>query len=214
MLAPAYDLNITKSTRISYGYYVNYHGRLNFHRFAALYAAKKFLEIVIDGDDYTWDTFSPAKGVPSVPVLVTSRGLTIRGYGLEEALEHEYTKEEEAFRFDALDEGLYARIPHDGPQGTPRGTQDTPPTVVAPEDSAKASRREAKAPRAPSAPRPTKVKVVEGLTTIAQIAADLGMEPRVARGILRDNNTPKPASGNWAWADPTPIIALLKGAKK
>ena len=61
--------------------------------------------------------------------------------------------------------------------------------------------------RKPTTPRPS----ADGLTSIADIAHTLNIDPRTARQLLRKTNTPKPEHG-WAWADPTPIIEKLRGA--
>lgn len=214
MLANPYDLNITKSTKVSYGFYVTYRDRLCFYRFAALYAAKRFLEIVIDNDKYTWQTWAPARGIKPEPLLVTSRGVKIRGYGLEDALEYAPTKEEAAFRFDAIDEGTYANIPRDEPHSL-LGLQSTTPLAHVPAELVKTPRHAPSSPKSTSSRTP-KASKVAGMITIGEIAQNLSIEPRVARGILRDTKTPKPASGNWAWStsDAEVIITLLKGATK
>lgn len=213
MLAAPYDLNITKSTGISYGFYVEYAGRVNFQRFAQLYAAKHFLEIIIDGDEYTWQTWSPAKGIATQPLLVTSRGLTIRGYGLEDAIEHTFTREEQNFKFDATDRATYGNICR-LEQISMLGLQTTTPTVTTPDHLIKTPSKAPSAPRQRPASTP-KASKTPGMITIAEIAQELSMEPRVARGILRTTNTPKPSIG-WVWndVDSKAIITLLKGAKK
>lgn len=68
----------------------------------------------------------------------------------------------------------------------------------------------ASTPRAKAqAPRASRT----GLTTIADICAELKIEPRIARGILRKAKIDKPAEG-WAWSDPAPIAKLIKDNMK
>jgi len=62
-------------------------------------------------------------------------------------------------------------------------------------------------PKAERTPRPS----TDGMTSIADIAEQLNIDPRTARQILRKLNTPKPDHG-WSWADPSAIIKQIRGA--
>lgn len=56
----------------------------------------------------------------------------------------------------------------------------------------------------------------DGLTTVAQIAENLGVDARDARVALRKLKLEKPASGNWSWpaAEAKQIEAQIKKALK
>lgn len=172
--------------------------------FGAAYSARIFIETVVGENEIKWrgdDSFH-----------IEDIGVTVKGTGLEDIMEHDLTKAEEDWELPdpylgdatAIATGERRKIkaarPSDsaGPDGS--GTErkkrddDTPKTE-----------RKASKPRASA----------DGLTTLAQICEDIGMEPREARVILRKSDTKKPDAG-WAW-DPkeaAKVKATLSGKGK
>lgn len=200
-LAPHHDYS--KKRNNPFGFYVSWqkNNRACFHSFATLYAAKHYLDIIIDGDSITWDTFGPTPNTKDQPMIRTERGITIRGTGIEEAMEHEFTKEERDFVFPEPEHSTYHQFPHLEHQdltqeSRPEPQRDEEGNIVRP-------KRE---PKPTPAPRPSK----EGLVTVQVIAEELGIDAKLARQALRTADVPKPDVG-WAWpeAEVADIVAAI-----
>lgn len=162
---------------------------LQINGFCTLYAAKKFVEAVIGDEEYKWRDTNE--------FITVDSGMIVKSDTLEDIIEHEYSPQETAW---ALPEP-YASEAHFLATGE-RYSAKPPPkdfeVVPIPQ-------------RRSSTPRPSR----DGLTTLATICADIKLDPREARAILRKSNTPKPAtgwSGDDAWAKS--IKQLLTRGKK
>lgn len=149
------------------------------HKFGEEFAAQAVIEDIIDDRKYTWTN--------SKTIKVGS--LIIKCDKLEDVMEYEPSKVELAWKWPSDLIAFVKRIKG----GKPEVTTVTGRTASEKPSQGSFPKREFK----------------EGSITIASIAADLKIEPRIARGILRKNNVAKP----YAWADAAPIIKMLKGAK-
>lgn len=164
--------------------YVNKNGRNLGVGFSAIYAAKKYLDLLI-GDD----TISKIKGITGEEdSLITSSGILIRAHRIDNILNYEYTKNEASW---SLGEPDYSSVIRFRSRAT--AIEESPQVV---EVKLKDKPRLVEAPKPDKVSKPSK----EGLTTIAQIAESLKMESREARSILRSQKIKKPEVG-WAWGN-------------
>ena len=138
---------------------------------ATLYAAKRQLLDAIDGHSYK--QIDPN-------TIVTDDDVSIRSEQMNDLLEYEFTKEEAAWQLPDRDAALLFRL-----RNAPRSRADTPQTA----ENAPAGIT----PRRNPAPRP------DGLIALADICADLGVDPREARALLRKQMS-KPTHGSWSFA--------------
>lgn len=155
-----------------------------FHNFYGRYAAKRFIDQVLDGNDFTWVDDATIRTTSGDPII------TIRAEhftDMEAVMEHEDSKLEEQWELPIPYTG-YARAIRRLPQFIPgeHEQRDDTPTPAKP-----------KRERAPKRAA-TRKSVGDDMMTIGQLADELGMSAREARGILRKSNTPKPDHG-WAW---------------
>ena len=170
----------------NYGFYCwRRDGAFCFHNFHATYAAKKFLDIIMQGASFKWINDH---------TILTDNGLKIRAEyhcSLEEVIEYEYKGKEGSFTFPCPYDRIFDQFA--GVTTTPTVTQSIPASIPTKE-------------RAPSEPRP------DGLIPLADIVAELNIEPRDARQILRKSELEKPSYG-WAWArgEVDKIKKLLRG---
>lgn len=173
-----------------YGFYVwKSNGNFCFHNFHATYAAQKFVLMMINDEDYKW---------LSDDTLITATGTKIKAEwrcSFEEVMEYVPTKQEAQFVFPVPYQGMFERFV---------GIAQSRPVTI---DKPPSREKETKQDRLPRAPRP------DDLTSLADIATELNIEPRDARQILRKTNTPKPDHG-WAWAKDAvdTIKRILKSA--
>lgn len=154
--------------------------------FAASYAARKFLDVLLEDDEIEWweNPFMVRLGVnvegctirSSSSIVVSTRWWPDR---MRKVVEHEYSLEEMGWQL-RNPMRQWAVMFRNGP--------NFPRTLE--EDGHVREKRERK-PVQHRAPR-------DGLTPVADIATALGMEPREVRGILRGLKIEKPAAG-WAW---------------
>lgn len=197
------------------GLYVYLGKRFMFQSFDTLCTAKHFITLMIDGDDFTWDIWAPARGIGPEPMIRTARGLTIRGAGLEAAMEYEFESDaERSFIFPEPYNRMYEFFPR-------RGTEETEPTPPAPvetkydPDTGEVIKMRAGKPIVKAEPKPKKEpkpKVDKtGLTTVQEIAVTLKADPKHCRAALRKAKVEKPAVG-WAFpkADVARITKLIK----
>jgi len=146
--------------------------------FAAKYSTRKFIDQLVEGYAITLQT----------DTLLKAGNLTLRCSLLLEVMEHVLTPAEQEWELPhPYPESIrklrlgsdYAYQPRNTP-ATPDGPRPTP---------------------SPSRPKERKPKVSrDNLIGIAQIAEEIGMSPREARGILRKSDLPKPEAG-WAWTE-------------
>lgn len=177
-----------------YGVYVSYRGELMCYvNFYAKYAAKKFIEECLVGNDYEWVDGGRMGGGEAIE---DSTGLLIEGPGLEEVLE---------YKLNALEEAWELPLPYVH-QAKHIRVKKVPLTIKLEEvgSAPKVIEREAKEPK--------KARIDKsGLVTIGAIAEELGIDAGEARKILRSKKVEKPEAG-WAWSedDAEGIKALLK----
>ena len=177
------------------GFYVTLGERFIFQRFDNIVPARYFIEKMIANQEYVWDIWAPCNGV-SYPVIRTSSGLTIRGAGLEEAMEYELTDEDRVFVFPEP-YGWYDTW-------ALRGTKDYVPEVK--------EVKEPKEPKETKEPKIEKPKVDKtGLITVAKICADNKWDPKHARAALRKAKIEKPEAG---WAFPQSEVPRITKAIK
>ena len=145
---------------------------------AALYAAKRQLLDAID--DHSYKQTSPT-------TIVTDDDVHIRSEQLNDLLEYEFTKEESAWRLPDRDAALLLRL-----RNAPRSRADAPTPAKSP--------RPAVTPRQPRTPRP------DGLVSLADICAELHIDAREARAILRKTML----KGEHGWSFPADQVDAIK----
>lgn len=151
----------------------------SYFNFGKPFAALKFFELVVGDKKY--------KQLNNTKLHVPYYELDVVSTYLEDILEHEYTPKEKAFELPAPYPNLVKSIRTGRKQKIATPEQRVDPSLV------KALK---------------KLPALKGEgTTIQELCAQLKLEPRVARGILRKHKIEKP----YAWKDPSPIIKLLKG---
>lgn len=175
--------------------YIYYGERFMHQHFPTLCVGKHLLELLISGDTYKWETWPKRKtpGIDPEPLLVTARGIEIRGAGLEAAMEYEYKNDEERnFVFPAPYDRMFETWALKGPKETERT-----------EPKAKVQRSTEPRPVVePKAPRPSK----DGLITVQKIAEDNKWDPKHCRAALRKAKVEKPEAG---WAFPQSEVARI-----
>jgi hypothetical protein len=149
--------------------------------FAATYAAKKFVDILLGDDE-----ISLTRGLSGKEdTIVSSTGIKIRCDEIMDIINYKYSeREKEWVLSDYGSDSSTAALNFRHSSVTERAdrTKESPS-----EPKIKAEKKE----------KPEKVNK-EGLISIAQIAEELKMEPRDARVILRKMKVPKPGIG-WLW---------------
>lgn len=193
-----------------YGFYITRGDTVKlvdgYENFYALYAAKRFLDTLINGRETLWIKEDTLYIID--PENAPANDITVRGANtkdIEDAMEYEPTPDETewvvpepyASRWQMW-AGIIKQVP------------DLPDLPSAP----KSNRSEGSTAKARTkAPKVSR----EGLTSLADVCASLNVEPRDARAILRKASFPKPDAG-WAWpndhADIEKVTALIKGGKK
>lgn len=161
--------------------YINKGERMMVQIFAADYSARKFLDILLADDELglTKDIF----GNPNT--IQTSSGISVRCHDIQRLIDYEYSASEAEWELPEpyLSQALRFRS----------DSYHRPQPKVVSDNTDKPARvpREKKE----KSPRPAR----DGLISIADIAEELKMEPREARGILRKAKIEKPDAG-WAWS--------------
>lgn len=147
-----------------------------------LWEARRFLEVLLNADPFVWED---KRMVPDSPQLLTQRGIKVRAQTMDEIMAYEYT---DATRSLELEEHHVRRA---------RQIMTALPDPEEVREAIEAERQERKAKR-------DKPKIDrEGKVTIGDIAEELGMEAREARGILRSLKLEKPPGG-WLF-DPAEV---------
>lgn len=165
----------------SIGMYLTKGENRGYKSFCAIYAARKFLDVLFEDDGLT-----RIKGISGEQdTVLCDNGIAVRIVctPIDDVLKHEYSTDEDQWELSDEYVQFAQRFRSMG--------------FDAPVYASKAEGGEAKPERVkkePKAPRPSK----DGMTTIQQIAEELKMEPREARGILRKMKTVKPEVG-WAF---------------
>lgn len=185
-LPPPFPVALSKTLTSRYGFYCTTEsGRFCFHNFHSTYAAKKFLDFIIDGREYKWLNDDE---------IELDNGTRIRGERpgqLEEALLHQLTPKEAKWEIPYPDVYYYksflgrAKLIYDKETGQVIDEVERPKKTrkIDPEKLIKRKRE--------------KVKTGQHIT-IAAIAEELKRSPRDCRAALRALKIPKPEHG-WAW---------------
>lgn len=144
-----------------------------FHKFAATYAAKKFLEAAANGEKLV---LLPDGAVSFSTYLVTqiSRDSSPVNGTMQEIVEHKYTPEEAAWELPMPYDGYAAQL---AGIARPRAVPEAPATAA----SAKASPAKEAAPKQPRAPR----AAGSGKSDPYAIRADMPMSRKVRRTAQR-----------------------------
>lgn len=211
MLKPAFHTT-TMSIDEYYGFYVSRpeQDRFIYQYFQSLYAAKHFLDILIQDHKPTWlNSDRLTIDTPTGTILI--RGVTHKGINsLEAAMEHTYTKEEAAFSFDDTHQAMYQSFAL-GQTPTPEEARvmDVEGTIDHRASTKPPSIKPASTPREPKPKQPRASK--DGLVTIQQIASDNNWDAKHCRAALRKAKIEKPESG---WAFPTSDVPRITKAIK
>lgn len=198
---------LVKSTKPIYGFYVTYGQRFMFQHFAALYAAKAFINLMLQGDDYTRvDDFN----------IKTARGVSIRienptgrkGPSLfDTVLNYQMTPQEQEFEFPERLLSAYRPFPN-SPLLTSKPQQS--PNDETPDNDQQTPTKATQ--RAPKPAQPARKPKPEGLVTVASIADELKIDAKQARQALRKAKIDKPEHG-WAFT-PDQVPAITAAIKE
>lgn len=151
--------------------------------FATTYAARKYLDILLEDDDV-----SRIRGVTGEEdTIVTNTGLTVRCSEIDEIIKHKYSSNEEKWEMGEPDATNAMRF-------RSSGHVQAETSVGSGDNDSKSETSKVVREKKVKTPRPSK----EGLISIGDIATELKMEPRDCRAILRDKKIAKPDVG-WAW---------------
>lgn len=170
---------------------------LHVHTFAAWYSAKKMVDALIKDEEIKW---------LSDHLMEVSNGITIKSMHMNEIMEHEYTKAEAAWELPPPYPNII-RIFRGEAYKKEQMEKDIVDHVMKPVlVSKKQFEKIRDTPKAPRAPK-------EGMVSIADIASELKVHPRIARGILRDAKIKKP-DGGWSWPKGDKAIDTIKTTLK
>lgn len=166
-----FPANPTRNPRFGLKFINTNDGRLAFHNFYGRFAAKRFLDLVISNDPYTW--------LDDNTILIANR-IKVQGEGgtdLEAIIEHEDNKLEQ--QWEMAEPYLQFAM-------SIRGEPKVKPTQAEPR------------PTRAKAPGRNRSRKTPGLVTVAQLADELGITSREARQRLRKSKIAKP-DGGWQW---------------
>lgn len=166
--------------------------------FAAEYAARYFIDLLIHTDEWKW-----VDPIGSRKCLKTTGGVRISMFGddLKMLLDYKMTEDERAWEDDQVKNSTL-RFKYGVHEQAPRGGDDNEEEQHGADEAS--GERRAKAPKSkrgePRTPKEPKVKVDKsGFISANDIAADLKVEGREVRGALRASGMTKPDIG-WMWA--------------
>lgn len=185
-LPEPFPISPFKATPSRFGFtYQNSRGNYLFTNYHSEYAAKHALDIVLQGKEYKWI---------SRRLIRTDDDITIKGEhedDLEKIIEYKFKGNEAKWVMPEPYLTYYRKLNGDALL--------TPVLVEREEPRERAPRVVVK-----SEPRP------DGMTSLGEIAEELGIDPREARQILR-KSVEKPA---WGWAWPANAIDKIKAVLK
>ena len=185
MLAPAYPTPLSKSLVSNFGFYCwRRDGGFCFHNFHSAYAAKWFLDYVVNDQDYDWLDDN---------TIETENGYKIRGErdSLERIVEYKYKSPEEREWQPGIGHMQYYE--------TFTGRRARINDVEKPVEKPGKVRKERKPIPEDVRVQRKKAKVKAGeYVTISEICEGFGRPPRDCRASLRAMKIEKPAVG-WAW---------------
>lgn len=171
--------------------------------FAAAYAARHFINAVLQDGGYKWLPADKKMAIEIPDTIVGDNDVRIRvpgGSSLEDLMEYEFSDAEAEWELPqgyVVQSDLLRREYRE--EAPPPTDEDGNP---APKE--KKPRRE---------PKPEKIKIDKsGLVSVGDIADQMGIEARDARGSLRKQKVEKPDVG-WCWPE-SEVEAIKKIIKK
>jgi hypothetical protein len=153
--------------------------KMQIRTFRGLWGAKLLYDYLTEFKAVRWLTQNK--------LVVNETGMVITSPELEQIVEYELKKDEQQYQWT---EPFLSEITAFKNRTTVKSSRGNDRQLPDSEKRKERSPREKKE----RVSRPSK----EGLVSIGDIAQQLEIEPRIARGILRDSKTPKPDAG-WAW---------------
>lgn len=152
--------------------------------------ARKFLDVLLGDDGIVWE--NPCTIRSSTGIVVSTRWYADL---MRAAVDHEYTQAERSLQISYTARNVAASF-RNGVRAISSGG------VARPDET----------PRAPR-PAPTPRAPRDGLVSVAEVADQLGVEPRIARAALRRMKLEKPSAG-WAWpaAEIPSIVERVRAA--
>lgn len=191
-----------RSTKPTYGFHVTYGMRFVFVHFSQLYAAKAFINLMLDGDDYTRTNDFQIESDRGVRIRMENIPTRKGPSRFDEVLTYQFTPQEAEFTFPDSFIQSYGTVPR---LKTLRECPAAPEPDHATETPVKVAQR------APSTPKPASKPKPEGLVTVASIADELKIDAKAARTALRKAKIEKPEHGwSFAPADVARITAAIK----
>lgn len=165
--------------------------------FRGLWGAKKLFDFLTE--------FKATRWLDTNSLVVNETGMVIKSPELEQIVEYKLKKDEEMYVWP---EPFLSEINAFKNRTTVKASRGNNRELP---ESDKRKEPKEKHEKKERVPRPSK----DGLISIGDIAAEMKIEPRIARGILRDSKTPKPDAG-WAWAkdEVDAIKAIIKKGLK
>lgn len=151
-------------------------GRMISISWAAPYAARKYLEFIMDGEEVDWTALNKFVTSKGVEVSCAAPSDKLQPNELELALDHKYTKAERAFEVPEKDRKSFELLLRPYPDKF-----EKPSTGKAKVGRASPNRPEGK------------------FITVADICEELKVQPRDGRAALRKAKVEKP---EWGWAFP------------
>ena len=172
-------------------------GRIRNFGFAALWAARRFVDFVSIDAKTSWMTDNALR-INDRYTITTD----VLPAGLSELLEQEFTDQPRDWFLPTSMMSEIARFTGDH--------RPAPAREPAPAKPRRAKQAE------PGEPAPKTKQPSGDFTALPDICSPLGIDPKEARNILRKTNTPKPTSGRWEWpaSQVEAITKLLKDNRK
>lgn len=150
-----------------YHLYFEFDNKLSSFSFSACFSAKKFIDYVALGSDGVFDGES----------LTFPSGIVVRGANLDDIIDYEYTRAEDAWEITEPQLSLIVAFMY--------GKVEFSESSLASSTERRFNREKRKLTR-------------RKMTTIIELAEELKVKPRFARGVLRESEIEKPEHG-WAW---------------
>lgn len=199
---PSYNLKLENKTR----------GLFYVGAFCELYACKYVTDLVLASREWEW---------VNTKTIECEDGLTITSDSLEQIIEYEFKGKESKWvppapyfgQWHAIAAGQSISDAVQRKSRTSAGDTDAPEASTASEGTSSRKKRSSASSDVPSTPKQPKQRVAkDGLVTVAEIAEQLGLDPKACRIALRKSNTAKPDAG-WAWP-PGEVDAIKATIKK
>lgn len=154
-------------------------GQMQLRTFRGIWGAKLLYDFLTE--------FKAVRWLDDKKLVVNETGLVISSPELEQIVEYKLKKDEEQYQWP---EPFFSEINAFKKRTTVKASRGNDRPERKKPNMEERPKREKKE----RVPRPSK----DGLVSIGDIADEMKIEPRIARGILRDTKTPKPDAG-WAW---------------